>query len=310
MLYFIVNPNSRSGSGKKIWNLLHKELVQRKIAFQYKMTEYIGHATEHAAYFSSLGTPQDPVVIVVVGGDGTISEVLTGIVNLDNVIFGVIPTGSGNDFCRGMKLPTDPIEALDVILSCKRIMKLDIPRLEAQNHNGRFGISAGIGFDAACCHEIAVAPSKTFFNKIKLGKLVYVYTAIKQILFIKPSEMKITLDGDRRFRFSRVYFAAVMNQKYEGGGFQFCPKAKPNDQILDLIVVEGLSKLAILLCLPTAFWGKHTHFRGIHIMRCRSVQIQSAVKAPVHKDGEICGMQEKISVILEKSSLKIIVPVL
>lgn len=90
----------------------------------------------------------------------------------------------------------------------------------------------------------------------------------------------------------------------------FCPKARPNDGILDVIVVEGMSRIKLLLCLPTAFLGRHTRFKGVHILRCRRIEINSAVPLAVHKDGESGGIQSEISVSLEKKALKVIMPVL
>ena len=120
----------------------------------------------------------------------------------------------------------------------------------------------------------------------------------------------ITLDGNKPQTFSRTWFAAVMNQKYEGGGFKFCPNASPEDGLLDVIVIEGISKLKMLFCLPSALWGKHTRIRGVHILQCRNVHITSAHSLPVHKDGESGGIQREFSVTIEKKPLKIIMPVL
>lgn len=270
MYYFIINPNSRSGAGKTIWNKLRGELALRKVAYKAYLTEYVGHAVKIAAEISSLGTPDEPVRLVAMGGDGTIQEVLTGIRDFDNVIFGFIPTGSGNDFCRGMKLHTDPLLALDSILKEEHIQLMDVPRISTGNHHYRFGVSAGIGFDAAICQEVLASKAKKYLNRVDLGKLIYFMVALKQIITTVPAPMTICLDGGRKRCYKKVYFTAVMNQRYEGGGFMFCPDAKNNDGVLDVIVVEGLSKLKLLFCLPTAFWGKHTHFKGIHILRCKA----------------------------------------
>ena len=88
----------------------------RGIDFQYCLTRYSGHAAEIASDACALGTESEPVYIIAVGGDGTIHEVLTGITDFDRVVFGYIPTGSGNDFCRSMRLPFDPMESLEYIL--------------------------------------------------------------------------------------------------------------------------------------------------------------------------------------------------
>ena len=90
----------------------------------------------------------------------------------------------------------------------------------------------------------------------------------------------------------------------------FCPDAKTNDGVLDLFVAEGISRLRLLFYLPTALFGKHTHFKGIHILRCRNINITSAVPLAVHKDGESAGIQSELSVSLEKKALKVITPVL
>lgn len=310
MYYFIINPNSRSGAGRNVWNILRSELARRKTIYKAYLTEYSGHAVKLARMISSKGTFEDPVYLTAVGGDGTIQEVLTGITDFDNVVFGYIPVGSGNDFCRSMGMPHDPVEALDCILRAAHIQLMDVPVLTSGGRTCNFAVSAGMGYDAAVCQEIPASPFKKYLNRLKLGKLAYLIIALKQLFCINPVPMTFYPDSERKLFYKKVYFAAVMNQKYEGGGFKFCPGARNNDRILDVIIVEGLSKLKILFCLPTAFFGKHTRFKGIHILRCKSIKINSAVPLAVHKDGESGGIQSEISVSFEKKSLKVITPVL
>lgn len=121
--------------------------------------------------------------------------------------------------------------------------------------------------------------------------------------------MDTILDGENTFSYDHVYFTAVMNQKYEGGGFKFCPDAQPDDQLLDVILVEGIRKIKLLFCLPTAFFGKHVGIRGIHILTCSDIHVHSASALPIHIDGESGGIREDLTVSIEKSSLKIILPV-
>ena len=310
MYYFIVNPNSRSGSGLRIWHRLRAELEGRKIDYQVYMTECVGHGKKLAEQISSLASAENPIHLIGMGGDGTITEILTGLRNIEYITFGFIPTGSGNDFCRGMKLPTDPLKALDSILKEERIMNMDIPRVDCNNRFYRFGISTGLGFDAAICHEVAISKLKKAFNKIGLGKLIYVLIALKQLLFCTPFSLSMKLDGETEYHYKKVYFAAIMNQQYEGGGFKFCPDAKPDDGVLDILVAEGLPRLVIVLALPTAFFGKHTIFKGIHIHRAKDIEFHSDTAAALHKDGEVGGFAKDISVCMEKNTLKVIMPVL
>lgn len=310
MYYFIVNPNSRSGGGLKIWHGLRVELEKRNIEYQVYLTECVGHAKKLAAQISALASACNPIHLVAMGGDGTITEILTGLSNIEYITFGFIPTGSGNDFCRGMKLPVDPLKALDSILREERIMHMDIPHADCNDRFYRFGISTGLGFDAAVCHEAAVSKLKKAFNKIGLGKLIYVLIALKQLLFCTPFSLSVKLDGETEIQYKKVYFAAVMNQQYEGGGFRFCPDAKPDDGILDLLVIEGIPRPIVVLAIPTAYFGKHTIFKGVHILRAQNIELHSKTPAALHKDGEAGGYTQKLSVCMEKNTLKVIMPVI
>lgn len=308
MYYFIVNPNSRSGKGAAIWENLEALLESKSVPYRVYFTEYLGHANKLASQITSNKKIEAPINLIAVGGDGTIQEVLTGISDLSAVNFGYIPTGSGNDFSRGMQLPQDPVEALALILRGTNIRNMDVPKITCGNTVSRFAISCGIGFDAGVCHEVGVTPMKKILNKLGLGKLVYLFVALKQLLFSTPCPMTLTLDGDRQYHYNKVYFIAVMNQKYEGGGFKFCPNALPNDRILDIIVVDELSRLKVLGCLPTAFFGKHTHFKGIHILQAKEVDVESSLALPIHKDGEAAGVLPSFHVSLEKQQIKIYLP--
>ena len=205
-----------------------------------------------------------------------------------------------------MKLPTEPTEALNLILSDCRPHPMDVPILTCSTGSSHFAISCGIGFDAGVCHEVSVTPLKKILNRIGLGKLVYLFVALKQLLFLTPSPMTLVMDDNNVQQFSKVYFTAVMNQKYEGGGFKFCPNASPSDGYLDVIVVDGLSKPKVLCCLPTAFFGKHTIFHGIHIFRCKKIDIHSDLALPVHKDGESAGILKDFSVSIGSRQVRMI----
>ena len=130
---------------------------------------------------------------------------------------------------------------------------------------------------------------------------------MKWILREQPMSAEIRIDGERARHFEHTYFAAVMNQRYEGGGFMFCPKADPCDGFLDIFIAEGLPKLKILFLLPTAFFGKHTRFSGIHTYRCRRADIKSAVSLPIHTDGEPVLSQKNISAYLAPQKIRLII---
>lgn len=304
MYTFIVNPNARSGSGQRLWLRTEASLKRRDVKYQVFFTRYQRHATQ---IVRDLTSDLECHTIIVLGGDGTINEVINGITLLDKVTLGYIPIGSGNDFARGLLLPPDAEQALDHILAPSHYSYINIGVLTyGDNKRRRFAVSSGIGFDAGVCHEASVSRLKILLNHLRLGKLTYVGIALKQILTLSPAKMTILLDDSRRLTFDRTYFAAAMNLMYEGGGFKFCPNASPGDDMLDLIVVSGLSKLKILALLPTAYRGWHTRFRGIHIYRCRTADISVSSTLPVHTDGEPAARCPMIKVFLEPAKLRVI----
>ena len=109
MYHFIVNPNARSGLGQKVWKDLEIMLKTRNIEYEVHFTKYQKHATAMTQKITSDGNEH---TVVALGGDGTVNEVVNGIVDFDKTILGYIPIGSSNDFARGLKLPKEPEKAL------------------------------------------------------------------------------------------------------------------------------------------------------------------------------------------------------
>lgn len=304
MYYFIVNPVSRSGKGLKIWEYAEEILKERKIEYESFILDHQGEARE-LAHFLSLN--KTPCTIVVVGGDGTINEFISGLATYEGITFGYIPTGSGNDFARGMRLPKDPRDSLDMILEPQKLRNINIGVTTSGDTKKYFAVSSGIGYDAAVCHMANASDLKKILNKIHLGKLVYLMTALRMLISMKPAPMRILLDDNQLLTFRKVYFTAAMNTKFEGGGFMFCPKASPVDNYLDLIVADGFTKPKALLVLLSALQGRHVKKEGIHIFRCKRAVIQTEEDTCVHIDGETFGFCKKVSFDLMKEKLTLIV---
>lgn len=304
MYYFIVNPTSCSGKGQKIWEYTSQVLQERQIEYESFILSRPGEAMDIAAYLSE---NELPCTIVVMGGDGTLNEFLSGLTTYEGITLGYIPTGSGNDFARGMNLPKDPKTALDMILEPQKIRKINIGITSSGTEKKYFAVSSGIGYDAAVCHLVDHSALKKTLNKFHLGKLVYLFTALRMLISMKPIPMRILLDDNQLLTFQKVYFAAAMNTKYEGGGFKFCPKASPVDNYLDLIIADGFTKPRALFVLLCAAKGKHTRFDGIHILRCKRAVLQSETDSCVHIDGEHFGFCKKVTFELMKEKLALIV---
>lgn len=304
MYTFIVNPQARSGLGHKVWTELEGILKKRAVSYEVFFTKYQKHATAIAGKITSDGNEH---ILIALGGDGTVNEVVNGISDYEKTIFGYIPIGSSNDFARGLHLPSEPIEALETILAMKKLHSMNVGVLKYQNKTRRFAVSAGMGFDAAICHEAVVSRLKYLLNKLKLGKLTYVGIALHRLFLQKPDEVTLTLDGTREITLPDTYFVAIMNNKYEGGGFMFTPHAKNDDDKLDIMVASGIPKWKILLVLPTAYSGKHTRFKGVHIYSAKHIKIESDIPLAIHCDGEPIFLQREVSAFCAKTKLRVIV---
>ena len=292
MYTFIVNPNARSGLGQKVWKKLENILKEKQIDYEVYFTQHSKHATEITTTITSDGTNH---TVVALGGDGTVNEVVNGICDFDKTILGYIPIGSSNDFARGLHLPTKPEEALLNILACPNLHSMNVGELSFKNKKRRFAVSAGMGFDADIVHESVVSHVKQFLNRFKLGKLTYVAIALHRLFVTKPGTATVTIDDNETLSFPSTYFVALMNNPYEGGGVMFCPKAKNNDDKLDILIASNISKLKVLCLLPLALFGWHTPFKGVNIFRCSKIDVHSEIALPIHTDGEPIFLQHKIS---------------
>ena len=164
--------------------------------FAVSLTEHVGHATTLSRQIGSLGTPDAPVTLVTVGGDGTIYEVLTGISDLRSVIFGYIPTGSGNDFCRGMALPKDPDAALTSIISARiGSWRWMFPVFLQRAVNTDLVSVPGWDMTQQHVRRCFLTPFKKIFNRLHLGKLIYLFIALKKLMFLHLFSMTLHMDG-------------------------------------------------------------------------------------------------------------------
>ena len=305
MFYFIVNPKARSAQGGMLWDKASEILTARNVEYEAYFTEYPGHATELARQISLLSIP---CTLVVVGGDGTLNEVINGLAEKDfsHITLGYIPTGSGNDFARGLGLATDLEAGRAAILSPSKYAMADIGLTRTKENKRYFLVSSGIGYDASICAGVSRSSLKKALNKAGLGKLSYVLIALKLLAGYRPCPVSIRLDKKEVHRFSGFFFTAVMNMKYEGGGVKFCPQAQYDDGRFHICLVEKMPKLKILTLFPTAFFGKHTGFKGIHMLDCRRIDIISKEPLPIHCDGEVLDNICRVSMINTQKQIKVI----
>ena len=303
MYHFIINPKSKTGNGYKVWEVVKKKLDEQKIAYTYHLTQYAFHATKIARKLCK-GKFQ-AIYLIVIGGDGTVNEVINGISNYKNVFLGYIPSGSSNDLARSLNIPADPIKALELILNAKTYPCFDhgIVNLQNKTTSRKFSVSCGIGFDASICYEALDSKIKKWLNSIKLGKLTYAIIGLKQLITYRPSDVTLILDEHQIKQFKNVYILASMIQPYEGGGLMMAPKANPSDQKLSVCIIYDINKLNVLFLLPSLFWGRHSHFNKVELFECTSLEIKTKEPLLLHTDGEFVGHSNHVKLHCKKEQL-------
>ncbi len=276
----IINPEAGRGTARRIWPRIYDLLEQHQIPYESYFTKYHGHASLLASTLVKNDLKNELEKIIVVGGDGSINEVISGIYNycakkLDRLKLGVIPAGTGNDFARSLGIPLDSQKAI-------KIIKKDNTRLiDLGMVNSRpFVNICGVGFDAAVAEEL---------NKnrgILPGKIAYLYTLLKCLIKFKNISLNITLDNKERIE-SKALLAAVGNTGFYGGGMKIIPSAKPDDDYFHICLVKDVGILEILQTLPGLYSGKHINHPKVDEYMAKSVYIDSNTPGlTVHVDGE------------------------
>ena len=270
--FFIVNTIAGRGrTGHKLSKFI-TDINKHHLDYELEVTKAPLHASELAVDAVNNGFTN----IVAVGGDGTINEVVTGIMKTGKyreTILGIIPVGGGNDFSHSFNISNHLNKAIETLLRYKTT-KIDVGKLE----DYYFVNALGIGFDARAAQ---------ISNKIKHlnGLPRYLLAVIKALVALKPFEAQVKLD-DYTYN-SPFLLIAIGNGKYTGGGFLLTPEAKLNDGFLDICFIEKISRRRILLLLPSAIKGKHLKEPEVDLKQSRTIEVITKKPLPFYIDGEL-----------------------
>ena len=312
MYYFIVNYTGGSGKAKKTWDRVHFLLKQKGINYKAYVTKYTGHATELAKRISEL--EEEDIRLVVVGGDGTINEVLNGITDFSRIRFGLIPTGSGNDFARGMGIPKDTDAALDMMLSATRGVDIDLGEVTTENGYKRiFGISSGIGLDAIVCKKMLSSKTKNILNRFRIGHVAYILLTISTLFSMETYKVKVWMklsngkESEQSLSFKDLIFLAAMNFPAEGGGVPMNPMAKYDDGLLSICAVSGIPKWRTFLMLPVLMKSKHVGKKGFMLQDVEYLVFDADRPMVLHGDGEYLGDEKHIEMKVLRGILNVLI---
>ncbi|MCD8081953.1 MAG: diacylglycerol kinase family lipid kinase [Clostridiales bacterium] len=309
MYYFIVNPDACQGFGGKLWKGLERRVRQAQVEYKVHLAAKPGEAREHTERLA--GERNGPQVIVAVGDDGTFNEILEGLSLEGQVTLGYIPVSPGSDLARGLHFPRSPRRCLEKVLDPVNYRYLDYGIMSYQDETPsyrRFLVSCGIGLDAVVCHYWAERHSRqSSFLRIRPGRAARLIVGLRKLVHAKPVRGYVLLDGVRRVEFNHIYFVSTHIHGFEGGGFRFAPEADGSDGLLEVCVSHASSKVDLgrmMFCALLGFPGRR---RGIHMYRCREVQIHLDGRMPFHVDGDMGGFQTDLRLGCVEKKLRLIV---
>ena len=275
--FFVVNPAAGNGRTRRVWRELAGEAGRRVPGCGVAVTRAPGEATTLARTAAAEGWP----LVVAVGGDGTLNEVVNGLARAEGgagPALGAIVTGRGRDACRNFGLPTDPRAALDRALAGTDT-RVDVGVARWADGRARYFLNAaGVGFDAVVAQRAA--------SWRWHGTLPYLAAVLETVGTYRPVPATIEAAG-RRVWSGLLTMAVVANGACYGGGMRIAPSADPADGVLDLVVIGDVGRFELVNWLPTIYRGTHVRNPKVAVRRERVVVIQAAL--PVHADGEAAG---------------------
>lgn len=302
--FVIVNPTSGGGKGledfPKISHLLRKHGVEHDPVF----TEHRYHATELTVEAANRGYRK----IIVVGGDGTLNEVVNGLFiqkqcEPKEILLAVIAVGTGNDWVRTFGTPRNYTAAIRAIVDGNSFLQ-DVGKVtytESKVEQTRYMANvAGLGFDA---YVIQI------FNHLKLKgykvKWLYLYSLAKGFFSAKPVGATIEVDGKEIY--SRLLFSlAVGICRYNGGGIQQLPRAVADDGLLDLTIIRPVHWWHVVFRARRLFNGEIYSIGHVHHAQGKSIKITSVPSMPLETDGELHG-GTPVTITVVPQAIKIVV---
>lgn len=269
-IHVIINPTAGNGRSAKIGKLVLDRLTELGIAYQVFETTHSGHAADLARQCVA----ENAKCVLSIGGDGTAFEVAQGLINTRTPL-GIIPAGTGNDFIRSLKLPGTPLQVLDFILN-NPARPVDIGII-----NEKLFINVcGIGFDVSVLDYSIKA--KKYFS----GMIPYLWGVLCTIAHYTPTEISLNIDG-KDVLSKNILVCSIANGRFIGGGMPISPQSCIDDGLLDVVVIENVSRLRMIGYLPGLLSGKILTFKDTSSFKGKNITISSPRQMRLNVDGEI-----------------------
>lgn len=292
----IINPIAGTRTKKDLQQLIEKKFIAKNIPFSI----FPSVASGNYSFLRPVITEQKVTDIIIAGGDGTVSQVVSSLMDCD-VNFGIIPCGSGNGLAYTAKIPKQPVKALDIIFSGKPVA------IDGYYINKQFAcMLCGLGFDAKVAHDFAQQP--------KRGLATYIRQVVKNFFAAKTYSFELTMKN-KTFTVD-AFFISIANSNQFGNNFTIAPEASLSDGLLDIVIVTNQSKLSVLLQTLKQIRGKNKlepeaieeKKKGVIYFQSNRLRIRNLSEAPLHIDGDPAETPLELDIEIKKKCFRLIQP--
>jgi len=275
---FLVNPASAGGSTGGRWPEIAHRASALGLAGDALISEEPGQLGPLARDAAHAGAE----LLVVVGGDGSVNEVINGIAGIEGVEVAVIPRGTGWDFVRTYGIPRDLDDAVEIALSGD-VREIDLGLVTYRTWAGieERGYFANVGSAGI---SGAIAQRANDSSKALGGKISYYWATLAVFARWQMGELRVSIDDETRA--GRMIDVLVANGRYLGGGMMMLPEAEPDDGLFDVLLIGDVTKRDLLVTLPKSYRGKHLPHPRLEVLRGRVVTVDADEPLPIELDGE------------------------
>ncbi len=272
----IVNPNAGKKQGLAAAEKAAGSFKEQGIEFEIMVSKVPGDSINLA---SSLNISNFNGILAV-GGDGTLFEVINGLLKNEEKIqipIGQIPVGTGNSFIRDLGISTQE-DALKAILS-GQTREIDLGEFTYSGGKYYFVNLLGTGFVSNVAYRAG--------KYKKLGSLSYVFGVLEEVAVLKSAKIELNIDGKIIKR--EAVFTEICNSRYTGGDMMMAPDAKIDDGVLDVIILNKVSRRKLLSLFPSIFKGEHVKDDNVEVFKGKNITLEANYPLSLTPDGETFG---------------------
>ncbi|WP_088324181.1 diacylglycerol/lipid kinase family protein [Polaribacter tangerinus] len=291
--FIIANPTAGNGKFSKQWKKIKQLLKHKNVDFSYAFTQY----SKHEILLVNEAIKQGFRKIISIGGDGTLHNVVNGVmlqryVKTSDITISVIPLGTGNDWIKTYNIPKSIHKSIEIITRNNTTLQ-DIGVITTQNNTVTyFNNLAGLGYDGYVVYKLK--------NLKKLGAFSYLIAGIYGLLFYKKSIFTIVINNKTiKTRCLMTVFGIC---KYAGGGMQFTKNVVVSDGLLDISIFKNIGFFDLILNLPKLYTGTIIHHKKVTTYKTKEITVIPEKNSPyIQADGELIGNGKLQVTILQKA---------